>query len=418
MMNIDIIKEIKDLLNENNKIYDGNLYSFSYTKNQINYEENKNFFIWPSITITGKDSIEKYNELYKKLFNNIVTKKSLSLSLKTFMEATQNLLFENAFTEENILDLVNSYKEISIVNVRKIYGLSMEKDFVTYGKYTFIKKEYINRYLENYQNEDKFSFNDSILNDDLDFDFSSQFFVFVIVRYKALDNLYTKPIMDKEMNILTNIIRYMTPFKSYRFKVDSIPFMSYKIDYMQFTNEGKVTKGTDIIRKDLCFPIDNDIYMNSTKGNDIIFQIISKSQPTELEKRIIQALIWVGKALEENDNSLIIAEISFAFETLLYNSDDSYVSKGVVASISEAYAFINGINCEERIAMEKDFKNFYNYRSKICHGTRLVKSDELSVDGYFNMIQNTITNLLTKYNFKSCSSCQDIYNTLQRLKYK
>lgn len=69
------------------------------------------------------------------------------MTFKVFKDNTQNFIFENRFNEAEIKKFVEEKKEYITNDIYKIYGLDMEQNTVTYGKYTLVKKDYITTFL-------------------------------------------------------------------------------------------------------------------------------------------------------------------------------------------------------------------------------------------------------------------------------
>lgn len=133
---LNVISDLNELILLPNTNFDGNIRFFSYTKTTISTEKPKYF---PSIAITGFDTIRKYDELFRKLYYFYA--KKITISFKNFQESLQNLFFENNFNEEGIKKLLHSYKEFESFSLAKIYGVSLEQDYIKLGKYIFVRKE-------------------------------------------------------------------------------------------------------------------------------------------------------------------------------------------------------------------------------------------------------------------------------------
>lgn len=69
------------------------------------------------------------------------------MTFKVFKDNTQNFIFENRFNEAKIKKFVKEKKEYTKNDIYKIYGLEMKQNMVSYGKYTFVKIEYITTFL-------------------------------------------------------------------------------------------------------------------------------------------------------------------------------------------------------------------------------------------------------------------------------
>ena len=138
MLNKEYIEAILKILNDENDIFDGNFYSFSYFPKNIKPEDIDYNAPRPAYTITGNETIKKYNDLFNGLYKNIVGNKRMTF--KVFKDNTQNLIFEKRFNETEIKKFVEERKEYTTNDIYKIYGLEMEQNTVSYGKYTFVKK--------------------------------------------------------------------------------------------------------------------------------------------------------------------------------------------------------------------------------------------------------------------------------------
>lgn len=113
----------------------------------------------------------------------------------------------------------------------------------------------------------------------------------------------------------------------------------------------------------LIFPINN-----SNLGHDKIWGILTKENPTDMEKRILTAIGWIGKGLRDEEPSRSFVQFMIALESLFqFNKEKSFISPSISNQISEFSAFINGDNLDERIQIESEVKKLYGIRSKIAH---------------------------------------------------
>lgn len=104
MLNKEYIEAILKLLNAENDTFDGNFYSFSYFPKNTKTEDIDYNAPRPTYTITGNETIKKYNDLYNGLYKSIVGKKRMTF--KVFKDNTQNFIFENRFNEAEIKKFV------------------------------------------------------------------------------------------------------------------------------------------------------------------------------------------------------------------------------------------------------------------------------------------------------------------------
>ena len=159
-------------------------------------------------------------------------------------------------------------------------------------------------------------------------------------------------------------------------------------------------------------------YLSDDKnGNKQIFDIFNKSNRNEMEKRIFNAVNWIGMAVAERNNSMAFSMASYAIESLLqYQQKGEIINKSIVASMSEAIAFILGNNFDERKSYEKKFQDLYGIRSKIVHG----KSSDITDYQTLEMIDlgvQLVRKLLTDEKFRKDLSPENIKDYIYRQRY-
>jgi len=414
LLNKEYIEAILEILNEKNDTFDGNFYSFSYYPKNVKTEDLNKNFPRPTYTITGNETIKKYNDLFNGLYKNIVGKKRMTF--KVFKDNTQNFIFENRFNEKEIKKFVDEKEEYTTNDIYKIYGLEMETNVVSYGKYTLVKKEYITSYLDNTVELKDTKFNELELNI-LKADSSREQlnFIYIITQHNTIDNLYSTQLMREELPKIVYTLRFMSCIKWNRAYIDSTPFISYEMSHFQYIGDW-MTSGHNIVRKDKAIPIDNEWFYDEEKGHKRLWELLDFESPrNEIEERIMKSIEWVGKAYGEEDESVALLEISFAFETLLKNDEKAIINSSIVASLSESYALINGRSVDERIRLESEFKKFYSERSGMVHGGK-EKLSNTDINPY-EMITKTIRNVLVNPNFCDCKNMSDLTALFKKMKY-
>lgn len=412
----EIIKSILSLLSTPNENFDGNIYSFKYTGNIKTENDIYHLKTNPSLSICGKEDIERYNELFKELMKSLCGEKRLSLN--TFMNATQNLIFEGRFNVKEIKAILEKYEEVPIQHICKVYGLDMKTDNLQLGSFVIINKTNMLNYIKDYSFGKNGDWIKEKLFEKISKDEDDDAFVYVSYKTHGYDTIESKIDFAKIIDSFIKVVRYISRTKNDRVLIDSKPFFTYTNSSLHVFNEEALSFDSNIVRKDIPILIDDPFLIDHSLGNDKIWELLSNDKRDELENRILNAIIWIGESIVESDDNKIIAEIAFAFETLLHNDDEVYSSKGVVASLAEAVAFINGDTVEKRIKLEKDFKDFYKRRSSVAHGARISKNNMSNVTDYYNMIYNTITNLLIKPEFRDCKTSKSLYEVIQSMRYK
>ena len=411
----ETIDRIKELLSKQNYCHDGNLYSFKYTANINSVDETYKLETNPCITICGKESIDTYHALFNDLLNCICTKKKVSL--KAFMDATQNLIFENRFNVSEIKTIIDGLEELNVINIRKVFGLATNTPEIKLGPFAIVKKDCIERHFDNAEFGQDFDwfrkeFIKRIRKDATE----KENFVYVLYEQQVFDNIISKIDCNRIIEEFVRIVRYIIGIKHERVLIDSKPFATYIENSTQIINHNRLNLDSHVVMKDIPIYIDDSFIINKELGHNKIWDIFSLENKNEMQLRILQAIFWIGESDNEIDSNKVVAEIAFAFETLLHCNNEVFASKGVVASLSEAYAFINGNSVEERISLEKEFKDFYKKRSTISHGARISKEKD-NVNSYYKMIYSTIKNLLIKPEFANCTSSEQLYSSIQKMRY-
>lgn len=106
-----------------------------------------------------------------------------------------------------------------------------------------------------------------------------------------------------------------------------------------------------------------------SKNESKIWNLLIKTQLTDLENRILDAIIWFGKATTDPSPSQALTLYTFAIERILRIEEKGIISPSIAYQISENMAFILGTNVEERKKIQKDIKKLYQNRSEIVHGS-------------------------------------------------
>lgn len=171
--------------------------------------------------------------------------------------------------------------------------------------------------------------------------------------------------------------------------------------------EGNTFNNKLILRK--------DTLTNKEKGYSKLFDLVIQKNKTDLGKRIINSLNWLGQANNSVNLSNNLVYCMIALESLL-NLDTSNFSASIVNQISEGVAIITAHNLEDRKKAKKSIKNLYKLRSKIAHGkdNNLVKKEEVEL--IYNLVKYTIEDLLYNPEYKEVKTIEDLLDILENKK--
>ncbi len=99
-----------------------------------------------------------------------------------------------------------------------------------------------------------------------------------------------------------------------------------------------------------------------------IWNLFESSNPNNLEKRLINAIEWVGKAKNEIDSEKALIQFLFAIEALVNFNEQKIVSPSVSYGMCETISILLGEDKTERLEIDKIFNQLYSIRSSIVHG--------------------------------------------------
>ncbi len=135
-------------------------------------------------------------------------------------------------------------------------------------------------------------------------------------------------------------------------------------------------------KNDTWFPVDieDHFFKDASQGNDKIWQLITKRNKTEIEKRLLISIEWVGKAVHEKNVSNSLVQFVFAIEGMLQYNPGAFVTSSIISQISDWLAFIIQDNKDERKKIAAYFKDIYKKRSAVAHGASAhIEPDDLGI---------------------------------------
>jgi hypothetical protein len=145
--------------------------------------------------------------------------------------------------------------------------------------------------------------------------------------------------------------------------------------------------------------------------------MLNKGNHSKLEKRIISAIGWAGKALRDEEPARALTQYVFALEALLqFQQRGSMVSPSITYQMAEFAAFIISEELEGRLEIEKMIRNIYARRSAIAHGgSNGVNEEELYKA--LVLLKRLIITLTINNEFKDLTSIEEISEWVKVKKY-
>lgn len=117
--------------------------------------------------------------------------------------------------------------------------------------------------------------------------------------------------------------------------------------------------------------LDHMLRNYSSREVALVEAVFIKSNPTKMERKLLQALYWMGDATFPASNASRFAKLAVAFETAVGgepSGDDQLKEIGITEMLAERTAFILGSNRDTRLLWHKWVKLLYGSRSRVMHG--------------------------------------------------
>lgn len=163
--------------------------------------------------------------------------------------------------------------------------------------------------------------------------------------------------------------------------------------------------------------IEDLLFKDESQGHDIIWKLITPKSKTEIEKRIISSIEWIGKAIIDKDSSKSLVQFVFAIEGMLQYNSGSFITPSIVSQMSEWLAFIIHDDLIERKRIAKTFKNIYQKRSAVAHGSsnEILKGD---LETAKILAKLMVQSFLTIEPYSKMKTMEELSNYITELKFK
>ncbi|MFT3796545.1 hypothetical protein [Flavobacterium sp.] len=151
------------------------------------------------------------------------------------------------------------------------------------------------------------------------------------------------------------------------------------------------------------YKVNSEVINYKPYGYDKLWALIGQQNLSPLNKKIVVAIEWIGKALWERDYTKSFIQMMIAFEVLLQHQSNALVSSSIANQISEWGAFIFSEKKEIRLKTYKKIKELYALRSKVVHSG----FNEVNADNLFDalsLIKNIIVNLVINEEYHEIST--------------
>jgi len=236
------------------------------------------------------------------------------------------------------------------------------------------------------------------------------------IKVKARENAKAVEIANKLCETFENVFSYMIADLKHERTIGILNYRGWRSTNVVICNDNGIGfNGTNHIA--LPVKIDSSYFVDESNGHDKIWKIISKSNKTEIEKRLINSIEWIGKAIHEIDLSKSLIQFVFAIEGMLQFNEKVFVTLSIVSQLSESIAFIIADDKDERIQIVKLLKEIYQKRSAISHGgSTIITLEDVYTSLQFSKLM--ITSFLTTKPFCEMDKMDELNKYLINLKFK
>ncbi len=97
-------------------------------------------------------------------------------------------------------------------------------------------------------------------------------------------------------------------------------------------------------------------------------RIYTNERPSKVERKVLQALFWLGEATFPASNISRFVRLAVAFESAIGGESRRLSEIGVTEMLAERTAFVLGGRADARLAWHGQVKRLYGLRSRVMHG--------------------------------------------------
>ena len=377
-------------------------------------EPSKSFGIGEyNVSFVGYENVATYQKNLEDLYRvdkdiyNTLTLKKFETSLIDLIMTLRNE--KRKTKKEDVQNLVSALKKNGIIEsevLYELYGCKMSKDIIQLGDFTIYDYAKSSDIIEKKH--------PGLINKDLFFD-RRRTDIFLSVRVKAGENDKAIEITDKIVEVVENAFSYMIMDFKHQRSVRVFNYREWNHTNRIICNESNLVFNhtNDIV---LPVDIDNDVFIDKKEGNNKIWELITKNDKSEIEKRLLQAIEWIGKGVYDKDNSKSLVQLVFAIESMLQFSEKDTITPSIVSQISDWLAFIIEDDLKKRKKIAKCFKQTYKKRSAIVHrGSKAVELHELQTT--FKIAKSMVISFLVRKPFCELKTMKELNEYINNLKF-
>lgn len=364
------------------------------------------------IAIITHENYTKYQLNMDTLYKHILLKEPL-ISYKFFEQTIHRMILEKS---NNIIDSALAiFADIptrEFVLIKPLYGGYLKNnDHIEHSGFAFISQKHIKGYLAKYSKSEKF-------NCFLMHNKHIHFLCYIETKTKAKDIFYAKAETNRRLLQLDNVLRFMSGNTDENSGLGMFNYNTYlNGGYVCIDEGGQSEISPEFIKNPLRgIQLDVPWFFPGKSGNDKLWDLLKLTEQNEIQQRILKAVEWIGRAINESDKALSFLQCLFAIECLLQDQND-FITKSITAQISEYAAFIVGVDLESRKEIEQLFRKLYVLRSKLAHGSPV---DDMTDEPFkaLWLAKQIVTNMLNNPEFVGIRNKGELRDIITTLRYR
>lgn len=212
-------------------------------------------------------------------------------------------------------------------------------------------------------------------------------------------------------------LRFVIGFGSQKFEVGVLNYQGWRHRRAYiFSKTGSASSSHSNHGSFEKIPIDDQYFNSIDNGFDRIWQSIASENNTELQKRLLLAIEWIGQSYNEISPSSAFLKSAIALEILFTHNEKTLINASILSQISESIALLLGDGLDERLEIESKVKNLYSMRSAIAHAgkTQVAQEDLLTI---FHLSRQVVIEIMTNQSLKDLKSVSEVHAHLKSCKY-
>lgn len=362
-----------------------------------------------TLYIEGRESNNAFENAITDLFNS---NKEIAntYSIKTFETQIIELLFnlkheDRNANKEDLTVLFNRLlsEELEEYEVfHEISGVQLNKSRLVLGKFTIYNIDLDNSIVIKFK--------------ELGFEnYNSKYFIGI--KIKARDKYKAVDAANGYFMTFENAFNYIYGALPRKHQICIFGVKYSRLDTSMFST--KHSKGKTFKRFDAFSDIDleDKLISNIESGNNKIWTLITKDNKSDIERRILNAIEWIGKATVDNDLSKSLVQYVFSIEGMLQFNEGAFITPSIVSQFSDWLAFILSNDLKSRLSISSYFKSIYGKRSAIAHGAKTAISEsDIQLLNYYSKMM--IITFLTKRPFNEMKSIKELNQYMNQLKFQ